>query len=188
VGRWSGEDDGVRADGRRNRERVLAAAIEVFAAEGLGVPVAEIARRAGVGTGTVSRHFPTKQALYDAIVQHRVERLVAEAESLAERLEPGPALFAYIEHMVGQASADQGLADALSRTGYDVDEAAKRTGYDVKGALAGLLRSAQEAGVVRPDVDAVDVKALIAGCVARSTADPDVRRRVVDVVVRGLQP
>lgn len=83
----------LRADARRNRERVLAAALETFAQEGLGVTVAEIARRAGVGTGTVSRHFPTNKP-YDAILEDRVQNLKAEAEAeataLAERLERGP--------------------------------------------------------------------------------------------------
>jgi AcrR family transcriptional regulator len=83
----------MRSDARRNRERVLAAAIEAFAAEGLAVSVHEIARRAGVGTGTVSRHFPTKQALYEAIVLERVGQLVAHARSLSESLDAGEAFF-----------------------------------------------------------------------------------------------
>ncbi|MFC7761813.1 TetR/AcrR family transcriptional regulator [Catellatospora bangladeshensis] len=78
----------LRADARRNRAKVLQVAYEVFAAEGLGVPIDEIARRAGVGAGTVYRHFPTKEALYRAIVVDRVEHLVATARELAATQAP----------------------------------------------------------------------------------------------------
>ncbi|WP_205740696.1 TetR/AcrR family transcriptional regulator [Haloactinopolyspora alba] len=167
---------------------MLVAATEAFATDGPGVTVAEIARRAGVGTGTVSRHFPTKRALYDAIVQDKIEKLETEAAALAERLEPGPAFFAYFAHMVDQASVDYGLAGALSQLGYDVEEAAARAGYDIKRSLGSLLRAAQEAGDVRDDIDVDDVKALIAGCLARDdSTDPDARRRVLEITVQGLR-
>src|SRR5882724_8980099 len=85
----------LRADAQRNRQQVLEVAAAAFTAEGLGVSVHEIARRAGVGTGTVSRHFPTKETLFQAIVLDRIERCVATAETLARTHEPGPAFFAY---------------------------------------------------------------------------------------------
>src|SRR5260370_4133101 len=81
----------MRADARRNRARVLEVAQAVFATEGLAVPIDEIARRAGVGAGTVYRHFPTKEALFEAIVISRVERLTEEGGSLASAEDPGPA-------------------------------------------------------------------------------------------------
>ncbi len=79
----------LRADARRNRERVLETAFNAFATEGLSVSVHEIARRAGVGTGTVSRHFPTKEALFEAVFVSRVERLVAMAGQLSEAEDAG---------------------------------------------------------------------------------------------------
>ena len=85
-------DRPLRADARRNRARVLDVAREVFAAEGLTVPIDEIARRAGLGIGTVYRHFPTKEALFEAIVLDRIERLTALAES-APGADPGEAFF-----------------------------------------------------------------------------------------------
>src|SRR5690348_5744892 len=96
TSRLSRRGGGMRADGVRNRRKVLETAKAVFAAEGLSVPVAEIARRAGVGTGTVSRHFPTKEALYQAIVLEQVEALVARAAHLD--------FFAYLEHLVDVAA------------------------------------------------------------------------------------
>ena len=84
----------LRADARRNRQRVLDAATAAFATEGVAVPVDEIARRAGVGAGTVYRHFPTKEALVEAIVLSRVEWLIGEARVLAGTDDPGTAFFA----------------------------------------------------------------------------------------------
>jgi AcrR family transcriptional regulator len=179
----------MRADARRNRARVLDAAIKAFAADGLSVPVHEIARRAGVGTGTVSRHFPTKEALFQAIVSSRVEHLVARAQQLSGSLEPGPAFFAFLAVMVSEGAADRGLADALAGSGFDIEGAAARTGKDVGAALGELLAGAQHAEAVRADVTAADVKALIAGCLAgiHDPADADVPRRLLDVVCAGLR-
>jgi AcrR family transcriptional regulator len=179
----------MRADARRNRARVLDAAIKAFATDGLSVPVHEIARRAGVGTGTVSRHFPTKEALFQAIVSSRVEHLVAQARQLSGSLEPGPAFFGFLAVMVSEGAADRGLADALAGSGFDIEAAAARTGGDVGAALGELLADAQRADAVRADVTAADVKALIAGCLAgnHNPADAAVPRRLLDVVCAGLR-
>jgi len=90
----------LRADAARNRAAILETAYEVFAEQGLAVPIDEIARRAGVGAGTVYRHFPTKDALFRAIVVDRVERMVEHAEGLAAEREPGEALFAFLRRHV----------------------------------------------------------------------------------------
>ncbi|HEY1552270.1 MAG TPA: helix-turn-helix domain-containing protein, partial [Kofleriaceae bacterium] len=90
----------LRADAKRNRERVLAIAQQVFAAEGLAVPIDEIAKRAGVGIGTVYRHFPTKEALFAAIVHDRMERLIEYATSLGNAAKPGDALFAVLDRLI----------------------------------------------------------------------------------------
>src|SRR5215472_10276512 len=100
-----------RADARRNRSRVLEAAIAAFAAEGLSVPVHEIARRAGVGTGTVSRHFPTKESMFEAIISSIGERLVALARQLLDTEEPGMALFEFLAAMVEEGAANRALSD-----------------------------------------------------------------------------
>src|SRR4051794_20782819 len=85
----------MRADGERNRAKVLDVAWHAFATEGLAVPIHEIARRAGVGTGTVSRHFPTKEALFEAVLLSRVQLIVDRAESLLDADDPGQAFFAF---------------------------------------------------------------------------------------------
>src|SRR5882757_9309296 len=122
---------GLRADARRNRARVLAVAAEVFAAEGLSVPVHEIARRAGVGTGTVSRHFPTKEALYEAVFVSRVEWLVGRARLLKNAADAGGAFFDFFGAIVTEGAANRGLADALTGAGFDIKAAASGPGHDV---------------------------------------------------------
>jgi AcrR family transcriptional regulator len=178
----------MRSDARRNRERVIAAAVDAFAAEGLGVPVHEIARRAGVGTGTVSRHFPTKQALYEAIVLDRVSQLVMHARTVAETREPGDAFFAFFGYMVTEGATNQGLAQALAGAGFDAEAAASGADDDVMAALRDLLVRAQQAGQVRDDVDVADVKALIVACLARPDTDPDARTRMISITTAGLRP
>jgi AcrR family transcriptional regulator len=180
----------LRADARRNRARVLQVAIEAFATEGLGVPIHEIARRAGVGTGTVSRHFPTKEALFEAIVLARVERLYKGAEALAAEQDPTAAFFGLFGLMASEGALDRGLAEGLVGAGFDIDAAAARTGYDVSAALGRLLAAAQAAGGVRKDVTVADVKALLAGCLARERegADPAARTRMLAIVRAGLRP
>ncbi|MFD3683408.1 TetR/AcrR family transcriptional regulator [Nocardiopsis sp. NPDC058631] len=179
----------MRADARRNREKVLRAAFEAFASEGLSVPVHEIARRAGVGTGTVSRHFPTKESLCEAIVLSRMERLVDAARAFSEEREPGDALAAFFAFVVDEGALDHGLGEALRGGGFDV-AAVRGTGHDVVATLGELLGAAQRAGEIRDDVDAADLKALMEGCMTRERGGTDeaARRRTVAVVLAGLRP
>jgi AcrR family transcriptional regulator len=179
----------LRADARRNRARVLEVAAEAFATDGLSVPVHEIARRAGVGTGTVSRHFPTKQALFAAILLGRMEQLTGQADALAQGEDPGAAFFVFFATLVHAGAANRGLAEALAGAGYDLDAAAARAGYDLPGRLGDLLARAQRAGALRDDVDYADVKALLAGCLAREGGSDDAALdRVIAVVCEGLRP
>ena len=177
---------GLRADARRNRARVLEVAAEIFATEGLSVPVHEIARRAGVGTGTVSRHFPAKEDLFAAILLGRMEQLTATADALARAGDPGPAFFTFFATLVREGAANRGLAEALAGAGYDLEDVAARAGYDVSGRLRDLLARAQQAGAVRPEADYTDVKALLAGCLARA-GDGAALEPIIAVVCDGLR-
>ncbi|MCL1869199.1 MAG: TetR/AcrR family transcriptional regulator [Promicromonosporaceae bacterium] len=175
----------MRADARRNRDRVLHAAAQAFAAEGLSVPVHEIARRAGVGTGTVGRHFPTKQALYAAVLLDAMRDLAGHADQLAATQPPGDAFFGLLRALVREGSTHRGLAEALAGGGFDIESAATAAGVNVSERLRGLLAAAQQAGAVEPAVAFADVKALVAGCLAAEGQDAG---RVLDVVCRGLAP
>jgi AcrR family transcriptional regulator len=179
----------LRSDAARNRARVLDVAYEAFAAEGLGVPIDEIARRAGVGAGTVYRHFPTKESLFQAIVANRIERLVDHARSLTDARDPGDALFAFLATMVAEGATDQGLVDALAGVGFDLAEAAPGAEQRFMAALGDLLTGAQQAGAVRSDIDPHDLKTLLVGCQAMQqySGDADVTDRVLAIVRDGLK-
>lgn len=178
----------LRSDAARNRARLLDVAYEAFAAEGLAVPIDEIARRAGVGAGTVYRHFPTKEALFQAIVTNRMEQLVEHAHTLTDERGPGDALFAFLATMVAEGAKDQGLVDALAGVGVDFTQVAKGVEQRFMDALGGLLARAQQAGAVRSDVDVRDVKTLLVGCQAmqRYSGDADITERLLAIIRDGL--
>ncbi|WP_191496471.1 TetR/AcrR family transcriptional regulator [Mycobacterium simulans] len=181
-------DRPVRADAARNRARVLEVAYETFAAEGLSVPIDEIARRAGVGAGTVYRHFPTKEALFQAVIADRMRRIIDEGYALLDSELPGQALFTFLRSMVLQwGAADRGLVEALAGVGIDVNSAVPQAEEDYLGLLADLLRAAQDAGTARRDVDVHDVKALLVGCQAMQGYNADIAERVTDVALDGLR-
>lgn len=178
----------LRADAARNRARVLEVAYDTFAAEGLSVPIDEIARRAGVGAGTVYRHFPTKEALFHAVVEDRMQRLVEDGRALLESAGPGEALFTYLRSLVLQwGAADRGLVDALAGFGIDIATAAPEAEDAFLAMLDELLRAAQRAGTARPDIGVREVKAIMVGCQAMEAYNSELADRVTDVVVDGLR-
>jgi AcrR family transcriptional regulator len=178
----------MRADAARNRARVLGVAYDTFAAEGLSVPIDEIARRAGVGAGTVYRHFPTKEDLFRAVVKDRIQRIVDEGRALLSSGDPGEALFTFLRSMVLQWGAtDQGLADALAGVGIDVETVIPEAEDTFMGMLGDLLRAAKKAGAVRRDVDVKDVKAILVGSQAMQAYNPGAAERLTEVVLDGLR-
>lgn len=181
----------LRADARRNRDRILEVARETFTQEGLGVPVDLIAERANVGVGTFYRHFPNKEVLASAILASRLESLIAEAEGLEGAPDPGDAFFGFLRLMAERSSADMALADAFTEAGYDVKSGSAHFKERLLETLGRMLRRAQASGAVRPDLTSSDVLALMAAsCMATgrfglSGADRD---RVLGVVFDGLRP
>ncbi|WP_322657368.1 TetR/AcrR family transcriptional regulator [Streptomyces justiciae] len=156
----------LRADARRNRARVLETAHEVFAAEGFGVPIDEIARRAGVGAGTVYRHFPTKEALFEAVVLDRLDHLVALAADLVATRDPGDAFFAFFWAGVDEGAGDKGLAEAMAEAGYAAAVLAPEAEKRFRNTFGDLLARAQAVGAVRGGLAVDDVRALLVGCMA----------------------
>jgi AcrR family transcriptional regulator len=180
-------DRPLRADAARNRARVLEVAYEMFAAEGLAVPIDEIARRAGVGAGTVYRHFPTKEDLFRAVIEDRISHIVDDGRAQLATGNPGEVLFTFLRSMVLQWGADRGLADALAGVGIDIKDAVPEAEEAFLGLLGELLRAAQMAGTVRRDVDVSDVKAIVVGCQAMQAYTPDAAQRLTEVVLDGLR-
>ena len=179
-----------RADARRNRAQVLQAAEVAFAEKGLGVPIDEIAQSAGVGVGTVYRHFPTKEALATAVVITRMEKLAEEAEDLTKSDDPGGALFGFVFQLAEQASAKRDLVEALLGAGIDVKASAKASWEKVEKAAHVLLGRAQQAGCVRTDIGFADLFGLVMGTCAYQGHDLEgsSRTRMLSVVCDGLRP
>jgi AcrR family transcriptional regulator len=179
-----------RADALRNRARVLAAAEAVFAARGTSASTEEVAREAGVGIGTVFRHFPTKETLLEAVYVAQLARLADEAEALVSAQDAGAAFFTFFAHVVGHAATKNAFSAALTEAGIDVRETAAETGQGLKRALAALLARAQEAGAVRGDVGLAEVMTLLVGAsqaAERVGGDRGVRDRALAVVFDGLR-
>ncbi|WP_197378363.1 TetR/AcrR family transcriptional regulator [Mycolicibacterium mengxianglii] len=177
----------LRADAARNRARVLEVAYDTFAAEGLAVPIDEIARRAGVGAGTVYRHFPTKEALFGAVFEDRVRRIAEDARALLVSEGPGAALFAFLQAMVRTAATDYGFVDALAGYGMDLESAAPGAEATFLGVIEELLTAGQRAGAVRDDVGVTEIKALLLVCKSAQLYGDDVSYRVADVIADGLR-
>ncbi len=161
-----GSDRELRADARRNRERVLRTAQQVFAADGLGVSLDEIARRAGVGPGTVHRHFPAKETLYLAVAIDQLERLAAQARVLAATGDPATAFFTQLSEMVASGAENVAVKSALAAAEFDLRTAAPDVAADLTAEVAGLLERAQAVSAVRDDVTVEEVMALVAGAFA----------------------
>ncbi|MFC8529289.1 TetR/AcrR family transcriptional regulator [Nocardia sp. NPDC057227] len=178
----------LRADAARNREIVLESAYRAFAEEGPTVPIDEIARRAGVGAGTVYRHFPTKNALFAAVIDHRLGQVVAAGRALLDTGPPGAALAGFIRAMaLDLGAADQGLAQAIAGAGTR-DDVVPQAEEQFMGLLAELLAAAQRAGTVRADLTPREVKAIIVACQAAQSHTPDVADRVTAIILDGLRP
>jgi AcrR family transcriptional regulator len=180
----------LRADALRNRQRVLEVAQQVFATEGLAVPIDEIARRAEVGVGTLYRHFPTKEALYAAVVLSRLEAATAHAQALAKAADPDAAFFGFLDHLVQMGSVKKDLLEALGASGAEYKESLGSAKKELSAALGKLLARAQRAGAVRKDATVADVFTLIHGpfaAAAHHGADAAARARLFSIVCDGLR-
>jgi AcrR family transcriptional regulator len=180
----------LRADARRNRARLLEVAEAVFAANGTSASTEEVARAAGVGIGTVFRHFPTKEALLEAVLAGRLRRLAVEAAALADADDPGPVFFAFFTRVVEQSTTKNAYVDALAKAGIDVAGALGPVAQDLHKALGTLLIRAQHAHAARDDVRVPDLIALLIGAtraIEHASADPDAQARTLAIVLDGLR-
>lgn len=180
----------LRADARRNRERILAAASAAFAEEGFDVGVAAIAKRAGVGTGTLFRHFPTKRDLEVAVVLERAAAMRANLRASLEQPDPWEAFATLMTGIVEQTACDRCLGQA-SKPELQSDPRIRALGDEMLAGVEAVLRRGREAGVLRRDVSAEDIPVLasaIGTTMERfGNATPDLWRRYLGVVLDGLR-
>jgi AcrR family transcriptional regulator len=181
----------MRADAVKNRQRILEAAEAVFATEGLSVPIDTVAERAGVGVGTLYRHFPTKEALFEAIVTARLEYLLEMAQGRATASDPGDALFSFLREFAQQASAKHDLFDALSSAGIDIKSSCAEMMDEMKRSIDLLLQRAVAAKSARSDISTDEMIALVVGVCqggGHSGYDDATVQRMVKIVCDGLRP
>ena len=177
----------LRADAQRNRAHILEAAEVLFAAEGIAAPVDAIAEKAGVGVGTLYRHFPTKEKLCEAVLLERLSKLTLDARALAEDTDPAAAFFGFLEHVVEEGAAKRDLLVAVMG-GVEFEVAAAEVKEGLRDAMDTLLRRAQSAGAVRPDVTALMVMSLVgATCQAASQAGGAVAGDLLVIICDGLR-
>jgi AcrR family transcriptional regulator len=180
----------LRADARRNRDSVLEAARAAFGAEGSDVSLDEIARRAGVGAGTVYRHFPTKEALFEAVVSDRIGELVDEARALADDPDPGRAFSSFVERLAREGARKRDLIELLAHDGVRLQLGEASIMGALTDVLADLLLRAQRVGAVRSDISVDDLMALLTGAayaICQSGADEQRTRRLLVVMHDGLR-
>jgi AcrR family transcriptional regulator len=181
----------MRADARRNYERLLKAAAEAFAEHGEGASLDDIARRAGVGSGTLYRHFPTRRALLEAAYVDRIDALAARAGELADELAPGEALVAWLNELCVGTLQVRGMKALLGSAVTDGSIAAVTAcGTQVRHAATRLVRAAQREGTLRADVEPVDVLRLahgVATAAELANGDGDSVRRYVSLLTEGLR-
>ncbi len=146
-----------RADARRNRERLLAAATEAFAEAGTDVSLEAIAKRAGVGIGTLYRHFPSRAALVEAAYRSEVDHLCDAAKELLAEHPPDAALAEWMDRYVGYGAAKRGMSDALQSVVASKSDLYAESRTRILEAIATLLEAGAAAGTIRSDVDAEDV-------------------------------
>ncbi|MGW4769009.1 TetR/AcrR family transcriptional regulator [Nocardia sp. NPDC004278] len=179
----------LRADAQRNRDKILSAAVRVFAEDGLDAHLDRIAKEAGVGSGTLYRNFPTREVLIEAAYRNELAKLCDAAPQLLESMPPELALRAWMGRFIDYATAKLGMADALRalvESGVDPYVRSKDMMLD---ALTSLLEAGSRAGAIRSDIGATDMFAALTG-IALASGKVEQRQqaeRLLDLTFDGLR-
>jgi AcrR family transcriptional regulator len=183
------EPQTLRSDARRNRDKLLVVAAGAFATAGVNASLEEIARQAGVGVGTLYRHFPSREALVAATYRHEVEQLCDSVGELLETLAPDAALRAWMDGFVHYIATKRGMGEALQAVMASDSAIFADTYAKLRGALDALIAAAVEAGTIRPDARGEDVlRALGAIWMIRESEDREEQAaRVLDLLMDGLR-
>jgi len=179
----------MRADGLRNRARVLDAAVALFAEEGVKVSIEEIAQRAGVGVGTVCRHFPTKEALVEAALTGMWDQLLHQAQTGLADPDAGQAFATFVIAIGDFQSRHRALAEEMAT--INLPTSTERVKRALRQAVAELVGRAQQVGTVRADIGPADIALLFAGIAhvaALPGVDSTLRARYLTIALDGLRP
>jgi AcrR family transcriptional regulator len=179
-----------RTDAQRNRERILEVAKEAFSRSGANTSLDDIARQAGVGAGTLYRHFPTRENLLEAVYRTEVEKLAAAEPKFSETLPPVEALRAWMLLFVDYIAAKQIIAPALNALVGDPKKVFEASYAQIWGAIRALVKRAIRSGDIRKDLDPIDLLRALIG-VANVSTSPDWQqsaRRLVDILIIGSRP
>lgn len=178
-----------RADSLRNREKLLAAAHDVFSAGGPDASLEKVAKTAGVGIGTLYRHFPTREAMFQAVYKHEVDQLVELAARLAGEKPPFEALRQWLHAQIGMVATKKGMLAALTPAAGSSDALYADSSARMLAAIGSLMAAAIEAGEIRDDLAPEDVmRALLGMCYTREQAGwQDKVIRLMDVFLDGLR-
>jgi AcrR family transcriptional regulator len=177
----------LRADARQNHARLIAAATTAFAERGADAPLEDIARRAGVGIGTLYRHFPTRLDLQAAVFRSQVGAVCGEGDALLEKAPPGEAFSAWMRSLAGYLVTKRGLSHALIEAVGIESELISSCWMAMRQTTERLLANAQEAGVIRTDVDAMDVMRLVHGVAVSTEKAPERSDMLLSVMLDGLR-
>jgi AcrR family transcriptional regulator len=180
----------TRTDAQRNRERILAVAKEAFARSGANTSLDDVARQAGVGAGTLYRHFPTRDALLEAVYHTEVAKLAAAERELSEKLPPVEALRAWMLLFVDYISEKHIIAPALNAFAGGPSKLYEASRADVNGAIESLVKRAIKSGDVRKDLEPFDLLRALIG-VSNVASAPDWKqsaKRLVDILILGSRP
>jgi AcrR family transcriptional regulator len=179
-----------RTDAVRNRERILEVAKAAFTRQGANASLEEIAKQAGVGTGTLYRHFPTRDALIEGVYRNEVEKLAAAASHFAKKMSPIEALRAWMLLLVDHIAAKHIIAPALNSIVGGPSRLYEGSRSMIQGAIDELVKRAKRSGDLRRDLDAFDLlRALIGVSHVGSGADwQQSARRLVDILIAGSRP
>jgi AcrR family transcriptional regulator len=179
-----------RADAQRNRERILQVAKEAFTRSGANASLDDIAKQAGVGPGTLYRHFPTREELLQAVYRSELEKLVAAERRLAHTMTPIDALRAWLLLFVEAIAAKELIAPALNTLIGDHKKMFEASYAQTLEAIRSLVKRAIKSGDIRRDLDAIDLIRALVG-VANVASSPEWQqsaRRLVDILVTGSRP
>ena len=179
-----------RADAQRNRERLLETAKAAFAHVGPDVSLDEVARRAGVGIGTLYRHFPNRDAIVEAVYRREVQQLADAATRLQETLPPGEALHQWMRLFVDYIATKKVIGSALGAIVGGVSELYAASGPLIIGAMEALVGRASASGDIRADVDPADVLRALVGFTYGNTGPgwEASALRLIDILMDGLRP